>query len=244
MQRSYLKGPLLIDINSNVAGSSYAFSYCGKLTSVIFLENNFSGVQISSYMFQNCTKLREVELCRNIERINTGAFSSCNQLTELTIPEDGYYTPTLTIDSQAIPNVKKLIIKKKSSLVVLSNINALTNAELIFVPSTLLGDYKTATNWLNFADKIYPIDGNYSETITIPVAAWENGASAVIVQVAGSTSEERNIIEFMLVDADGKQIEDIYGLSATQGTTQMTFTCQTKPAQDIHIFIKSTLTNY
>lgn len=157
MQRSGIKNPILIDINSNVAGSSYAFSYCDELTKVIFLENGFSGVQIASYMFQNCRKLREVELCRNIERINAGAFSSCDQLTELTIPEDGYYTPTLTIDSQAMPNVKKLIIKKRSSLAILSNINALTNAELIFVPSTLLGDYKTATNWLNFADRIYPI---------------------------------------------------------------------------------------
>ena len=64
------------------------------------------------------------------------------------------------------------------------------------------------------------------------------------VEVVGSTTEARNVIEFVLVDESGVQIEDIYGLRAFAGVTQMTFACATVPTGDIYVFVKSTLTNY
>lgn len=112
----------------------------------------------------------------------------------------------------------------------------------ILVPQESLKKYKTATNWTTVANKIYPIGFNYSATITIPVANWVDNSATV--EFIGSTTEVRNNIDFYLVDSNGNKIKDIYGLTATKGAMQMTFTCETVPTEDISIFVVSTLTNY
>jgi hypothetical protein len=168
--------------------------------------------------FSNCSTLRKAEIYG--ADIGKSAFSSCARLETI-----------------------RIIQGSSSSAVRLDNTNAFpTNLKTIFVTTGFLKTYKTATNWVQYADKIYPEGGSYSETVTISVANWVDNAQTV--EVVGSTAEARNVIEFVLVDSNGNQIEDVYGLTATQGTMSMIFTCQTVPTEDIQVFIKSTLTNY
>ncbi|MCM1285360.1 MAG: InlB B-repeat-containing protein [Acetobacter sp.] len=62
---------------------SDAFSYCEELTKVTF-DNDFSA-PLGEYMFENCSKLSEVELGGTTE-IAYSCFSYCNSLEFITIP--------------------------------------------------------------------------------------------------------------------------------------------------------------
>lgn len=236
---SSMLGHIKLTLDSSWGAPKYAFQSNNSLKTVEILESGFTTVQIHNSQFRNCNQLYSVKLSRNVNKLDTYAFYGCRKLTKLEIPEG---TETFTISNNAIPSVTDLTIKKEVPAV-LASTNALpANLEIIRVPSSNLYSYKTGSNWSEYADKIYPIGGQYSETVTIPAANWVDNAQNV--EVVGSTNETRNIIEFMLVDVNGNQIEDVYGLTATQGTTSMTFTCQTVPTEDLQVFIKSTLTNY
>jgi hypothetical protein len=120
---------------------------------------------------------------------------------------------------------------------------------VILVPYNLLNSYKTATNWATYANQIYPIGGQYSETISISSGSWtlnsQTNLYEATVTVVGATNESRNVIEYSLVDSNGVQIEDTYGLGAkTQASRSITFTAQTAPTSTINIFVNSTLTYY
>ena len=108
---------------------------------------------------------------------------------------------------------------------------------------------KTATNWATYANQIYPIGGQYSEIVTIASADWTLNSQTNLYEatatVVGATNESRNILDWSLVDSNGVQIEDTYGLGAkSQGSMSITFTAQTVPTSSIYIFVNSTLTNY
>ena len=81
---------------------------------------------IDSFGFAECTKL-EVARFNKVERINSQAFDSCTMLKDL-------YLGTECL---------------------LDNVNAIPETiENIYVPMEMVETYKTATNWINFADKI------------------------------------------------------------------------------------------
>ena len=118
-----------------------------------------------------------------------------------------------------------------------------------FLPSEVISRYKTATNWVSYANQIYPIGGQYSETVTIADTDWTLNSQTNLYEatptVIGATNESRNILDWSLVDSNGVQIEDTYGLGASaQGSMSITFTAQTAPTSTIYISVQSTLTNY
>lgn len=181
----------------------------------------FDEANVTSEMFYNCSSIKRIDMnpCRTSKiYLFSRAFAACSGL-EMLVCHNSQYGIT-AYSSDAIPDSIKTIL----------------------IDYRALSAVKKETNLAQHANKIYPISGQYSETVIIPVADWVDNSQTV--EVIGSTTEARNIIEFMLVDANGNQVEDTYGLSAVQGTTQMTFTCKTVPTEDIYVFVKSTLTNY
>ncbi len=236
----YCKSLILIEIPSTVTYvGKYAFYYCWVLDS-ISLPDKLE--RLSDYVFAYCWNLVRKTLPSKLFTIGKSAFYDNRCSNKIILPKNvGYIEANAFYSSFAPPTT---VIVESDTLITMNDWSHFSSDSLqqILVKSKLVKLYKTATNWTTYADKIYPKNGQYSETVTIPAASWANNSATV--EVVGSTSEARNIIEFMLVDADGNQIEDTYGLKATQGTMQMTFTCDVAPLEDIKIFVKSTLTNY
>lgn len=130
----------------------YAFFNCKSLTSVSIPDSVMS---IGKYAFCNCTGLTDITIPNNVTSIDWGAFSGCTSLTSITIPDSVtsignsafYYCTKLTeIDFSACTDIPTL----ESS----DALSHTSSGLVIKVPSALLDEWKAATNWATYADKI------------------------------------------------------------------------------------------
>lgn len=251
--------------NDNCSIRSYAFK--DTALNPLILPKGLQS--LSSYAFQSMKNLRELYLPSSLTYIDSYAFSGSYYLTELIIPDyvttigayafnspqrlryvqigNTVYSSITSIGAKAFysPNsrIERVVIKTLNTPSISSNTFA-DNVKVFLVNYSKLKDFKTATNWTNFADKIYAEGGNYSETITIQASSWDTATNTVTVEAVGATSEDRNIITWN-VSSGGVQVENTYGLKCTaQGTMSLTFSCETIPTEDIEISVRYMLTNY
>lgn len=152
-----------------------AVRWCTHLKTV-FIEN---ATTISNYAFANCYALTDVHLEAAISFLDC-AFWSCSSLSIISFPNVGRIGsscfaacinlevadfPMLSVvGANAFNDCSKLstlfIGTSLSSICRLQNSNAFTNASLlrnIYVPSSLVESYKTATNWTYFSSIIYGV---------------------------------------------------------------------------------------
>lgn len=105
-----------------------AFRNCQNVTYI-----ECSAEEIGAYTFANCTGLLNIDLVGYVTAIYSAAFSNCTSLNSIRIV--ALTPPTLAGD--AFTN---------------------TPSEMkIYVPSSSVNDYKTASGWSTYADRIYPI---------------------------------------------------------------------------------------
>ena len=115
--------------NSVTSIGNSAFGDCTSLTSVTIPN---SVTSIGNYAFSYCTSLTNVTIGNSVTSIGSGAFSSCTGLTKI-----DFSTHTTVPTLEAIDAFNN------------------TPANLVIkVPSTLLDEWKAATNWSTYADKI------------------------------------------------------------------------------------------
>ena len=108
---------------------SSTFKYCSALTNVTI----GSGVKtIGNYTFESCTALINITIPNSVTSIGSDSLYSCSALTSITI----LATTPPTLGTNAFYN---------------------TNDCPIYVPAASLNAYKTATNWVNYADRIFAI---------------------------------------------------------------------------------------
>ena len=111
---------------------SYAFYSCSSLTSVDFPAATI--LEISAFRY--CSALTSVDF-PVATSIGSNAFNGCTALTSLTL--------------------------SKNRVAKLGDTNALQSTPIasgtgyIYVPDDLVGQYKAATNWATYANKILPI---------------------------------------------------------------------------------------
>ena len=134
--------PLVTSIGSST------FYNCGALTNVSFPLLT----SIGSSAFKNCSALTNVSFPL-VTSIEDYGFQYCYSLTSVELPS------ILSIATYAFGNcgkLKTMCIGTKSSIVcTLLAIDAIpSNVTKIYVPFPLLDEYKTATNWSSFANKI------------------------------------------------------------------------------------------
>ena len=114
--------------------------------------------------FTNCSSLTSVDLpiCSNV---GYGAFSGCTSLSTIDLPVCSF------IGMYAFSGCTSLtsLTLRYSSVAALSNINAFTSTPMsistltgtfgsIYVPASLVDAYKSATNWVTYADRICGIE--------------------------------------------------------------------------------------
>lgn len=145
---------------------SQAFGSCrvsSTVTKKLFTNINFlpNCISLSASAFVGCSDLLTVNLplCSSV---GSAAFQSCSSLSMVSLPA------CTVIYSYAFQNCSKLttLILQASSVVTLVRSNAFTNTPIatssnagyIYVPSSLIGSYQSATNWTNFYSKFSAIE--------------------------------------------------------------------------------------
>lgn len=108
-----------------------AFDNCRTLVSVLINEGPAS---IGDFCFTGCSSLRSISIPASVESIGNNAFNGCAFMREYV-----FY-------STSVPN-----------LVNASAFNGMPSDCQIFVPDESVDAYKTATNWVTYADYIYPM---------------------------------------------------------------------------------------
>lgn len=130
----------VVDIPLAKVITANAFKGCTALSKVSF--PNLTTVQANA--FSGCTSLEEVEIgtkeVATALTLSTNAFLNCASLKELTI----YYSSVATLANA-------------STIFNGTGITSTTGS--IYVPADLLNSYKTATNWSNYKNRIFPYDG-------------------------------------------------------------------------------------
>lgn len=140
---------------------SFAFQYCYNLTDINFP----NAINIGAYAFSFCTNLTNLNL-PNVTDIERQAFYQCSNLTNISFPNVTY------ISSSAFCGCKSLmsIYLLSSSIPTLFHINAFYTTPMsnstytgsfgsIYVPTSLVDAYKSASNWSTYKNRITAYEG-------------------------------------------------------------------------------------
>ena len=130
----------------------YAFANCSSLASIIIPD----GVTlIGEGAFGLCTSLTSITMPDSVTSIEDSAFYGCTGLASITIPNS-----VTSIDSHAFEdctNLTEIDFSTHTTVPTLNSTNAFNNTSaslVIKVPSALVDEWKAATNWATYADKI------------------------------------------------------------------------------------------
>ena len=155
-ERLFFNCPLLSNItlpSSITSISTNAFGSCYSLESIT-LPNSI--ISIDSNAFSACYSLESITLPNSINSLSGSIFSNCFSLSNITLPSS--ITSISTNAFGGCYNLKQVIINADIVVTIQSNTFSTDayNAKF-YVPDNLVEDYKVATNWVNFADRIYPL---------------------------------------------------------------------------------------
>ena len=129
-----------------------AFYGCTGLTSMTIPD---SVTSIGSAAFYYCTGLTSIIIGNGVTSIGDSVFYGCTGLTSITIPDS-----VTSIGNSAFEdctNLTEIDFSTHTTVPTLISTNAFSNTSanlVIKVPSALLDEWKAATNWSTYADKI------------------------------------------------------------------------------------------
>lgn len=129
-----------------------AFVLCTSLTSITIPD---SVTSIGDSAFSDCTGITSVTIGNSVTSIGEYAFYGCVGLTSITIPDS-----VTSIGNFAFEDCTKLTeidFSTHTTVLTLTSTTAFNNTSaslVIKVPSALLDEWKAATNWATYADKI------------------------------------------------------------------------------------------
>ena len=159
--------------NSVTSIGGYAFMNCNNLTSITIPD---SVTSIGGYAFRNCTSLSSVTIPDSVTNIGTNAFASCTGLISVNIPTgltsipeslfdyDSHIDGTLEIPSGVTSignyafwdckNLDAIICRPVVPPTAGSTIFGGSTSCPVYVPCSSVADYKAASRWSNYADRI------------------------------------------------------------------------------------------
>lgn len=151
--------------------------------------------------FGNCSSLVNVELPK-VYKIDNQAFDGCSSLEKVDIGRTDEHTSDGKISASTFNNCSllKSVIIRNNQVLSLLNSNAFSGTPIatsttegyIYVPLSLTENYRDATNWITYKNKIMPIDlleGNYVE-VDLGTLNWEYNSGHLYFQ----TPSLKNVI--------------------------------------------------
>ena len=164
--------------NSDTAWGAILFRGCRSLLS-FNIPTGTATTAIGSDMFRDCSSLKSVVMGNNVTSIGTNSFLGCASMEKLnvsralqTIDMNGLngcfgvnrydFPSTLTtINTAGIINNYALccLIFRSTTppTMVAGALDGINRIAKIYVPDAQVATYKTATNWVAYADYIYPL---------------------------------------------------------------------------------------
>lgn len=130
-----------------------SFSNCTSLETIDFPLATLNG----GYVFCNCINLKSCKL-PEVTALTTKTFAYCKRLTMLEFPKVKWLRESYIF--QNCTSLNKLVLGEESGVAQLAVTNAFENTPIangtgyIYVPDDLVESYKTATNWVTYADQI------------------------------------------------------------------------------------------
>jgi len=143
---------------------SFAFENCTNLSTVT-INSTSQLTSVGIYTFRKCTNLTSIFIPSGVTIINNYAFSYCTQLTKIYI----FATTPPTL----------------SSTTAFTGSGITSTSGYIYVLDSSLTAYKTASNWVTYADRIYDLSVN--------VSFDANGGTGAMADQAFHYEEEQNI---------------------------------------------------
>jgi hypothetical protein len=146
-----------VDLPQAATFGNYAFSGCTSLTSVDLPQATTFG----SSAFQGCTSLTSVDLPQ-ATTFGSSAFQGCKQITRITLPKvqkingQNFCYNCSALTAFVIENTEQ-VCSLTSTSNCFANTPIRSGTGYIYVPDALVDSYKTATNWVTFADQIKPL---------------------------------------------------------------------------------------
>jgi hypothetical protein len=143
-----------IFIGSGVTSiGTYAFYQCSALASVV-MPNSVTSIGASAFF--RCYALASVVIPNSVTSIGASAFYRCSALASVVIPNS-----VTSIGTSAFYQCYALSVYQFSSTTP-PTLSATVFASIIanskiYVPDASVAAYKNATNWITWADYIYPI---------------------------------------------------------------------------------------
>lgn len=139
-----------IEMNSVETIGNNAFLNASALQEVVFPKLS----EIGSNVFSNCSALKKVK-CDKATAIQYGAFTKCTTLEVIDIL-GGRQIAMFT--NGTINSLKSFVIREAARVTPLSSgIFGFSDTTTIYVADNLVEEYKVATNWSRYADKIKPL---------------------------------------------------------------------------------------
>lgn len=129
-----------------------AFYNCKKLKTVNFI--NCGDILKAQNIFNGCGVLTNIELPNTITLIGPYVFLGCTSLINLTIPASVANIKEYALQIGSSTNKATFTFKSTTPPTIASSTFDKSMLNKIYVPSASVEAYKTAANWVNFADYI------------------------------------------------------------------------------------------
>ena len=138
--------------NSVTSIGNYAFYGCSSLMSITISN---SVITIGGYAFGRCLSIAPVTIPNSVTSIRNSAFDSCYALASITIPNS--VTSISDYAFSTCVGVAFYDFSSHTSVPTLANTNAfefISDDCQIRVPASLVNEWKAATNWSAYANRI------------------------------------------------------------------------------------------
>ena len=163
-----------------------------------------------------CSALKSVHIGEKVEQIKLQAFSACSSLPTLTVPASVTLVDDASFGDCSV--LREIYFHPTTPPTMLLNswwgattFSGIPQDAKIFVPNASLNAYKSAEGWKDYADYIYPMDGEDTGEDTVVPESWKiyyTASNGAVISPSSSSVFGANIVSNTYENGQGVIIFD------------------------------------